>query len=237
MRVCRAITGVALTILLFCACNETKPPAASSPVAASDTTAPSETTAATEAAAAPTPGSASPAAASTASASHEPASAGIYAFTLDDIDDKPKSLVDYRGKVVLIVNVASRCGFTPQYAGLEKLYQQYKDRGFVILGVPSNDFGGQEPGSNAEIKEFCSAKYSTTFPMLAKVSVRNGPDQVPLYRYLTSKEENGTLDAKVAWNFNKFLVGRDGRVIGYYASKVTPEDETLHRAIEAALAK
>lgn len=215
MSVYPAIAGVALAVLLFCACNESKPPVASSPTEASGAAA----------------------AGSPQAGPSEPAPAGIHAFTLDDIDGDPKSLADYRGKVVLIVNVASRCGFTPQYAGLEKLYQQYKDRGLVVLGVPSNDFGGQEPGSNAEIKQFCSTKYSTTFPMLAKVSVRNGPEQAPLYRYLTSKEENGTLEAKVAWNFNKFLVGRDGRVIGYYASKVTPEDEPLHRAIEAALAK
>lgn len=165
-----------------------------------------------------------------------PAAADVYAFTVTDIDGAPKPLSEYRGKVLLIVNVASRCGYTPQYAGLEKLYRQYKDKGLVVLGVPANDFGRQEPGSNAEIKEFCSTKYQTTFPMLAKVSVVKGPDQAPLYRYLTSKAENGVLDATVSWNFNKFLVGRNGRPIRHYASKVAPDDEGLRKDIEAALA-
>jgi glutathione peroxidase len=165
----------------------------------------------------------------------QPAAGGVHAFTLKDINGKARALAEYRGKVLLIVNVASRCGYTPQYAGLEELYRRYTDRGLVVLGVPSNDFGKQEPGTNAQIKEFCSTRYHTTFPMLAKVSVAKGPEQAPLYRYLTSRQANGVLDATVAWNFNKFLVGRDGRVIRYYPSKVTPGDESLRRDIEAAL--
>jgi len=160
---------------------------------------------------------------------------GVHAFTVKDIDGADKSLADYAGKVLLIVNVASKCGYTKQYAGLQKLYEEYKDRGFVVLGVPSNDFRGQEPGTEQEIKQFCSTVYNVTFPMTSKVSVKNGPDQTPLYQYLTQKEKNGVLDATVTWNFNKFLVGKDGRPIKHYESKVTPEDETLRRDIEAAL--
>lgn len=166
-----------------------------------------------------------------------PAAEGVHSFRVKDIDGVERSLAEYRGKVLLIVNVASKCGYTRQYAGLEKLYQRYKDKGLVVLGVPSNDFGGQEPGTNTQIKEFCSTRYQVTFPLLTKVSVAKGPEQAPLYRYLTSKTENGRLDAIVAWNFNKFLVGRDGRPIRHYPSRVTPEDEELRRAIEAALAQ
>lgn len=198
------------TLALFAACGRAEPPPTSSPVVASRP--------------------------ATRPAS-QPAPAGVHAFTVKDIDGVPKSLAEYRGKVLLIVNVASRCGYTPQYAGLEALYREYKDNGLVVLGVPSNDFGRQEPGSNAEIKAFCSTKYRTTFAMLAKVSVSRGPEQAPLYRYLTSKKENGVLDATVAWNFNKFLVDKDGRLIGHYASKVAPDDKGLRQAIEAALAK
>lgn len=167
----------------------------------------------------------------------QPAFSGVHAFTVEDIDEIPRSLGEYRGKVLLIVNVASRCGFTPQYVGLEKLYREYKARGLVVLGVPSNDFGRQEPGSNAEIKEFCSTRFHTTFPMLAKVSVAKGPQQIPLYRYLTSKRENGVLDATVSWNFNKFLVGKDGHLIRHFGSKTTPDDKELRRLIETALAR
>ena len=146
-------------------------------------------------------------------------------------------LAAWRGRPVLIVNTASFCGYTGQYRDLEALWRRYRDQGLVVLGVPSNDFGRQEPGSDAEIKEFCSSKYRTTFPMLAKVAVKSGPGQAPLYRYLTSKAANGVLDATVAWNFNKFLVGRDGRPIRHYASKVAPDDERLRRDIESALAE
>jgi glutathione peroxidase len=160
---------------------------------------------------------------------------GVHAFTVKDIDGADKSLADYAGKVLLIVNVASKCGYTKQYTGLQKLYEEYKDKGLVVLGVPSNDFRGQEPGTEQEIKQFCSTVYNVTFPLTSKVSVKNGPDQTPLYQYLTQKEKNGAFDATVSWNFNKFLVGKDGRPIKHYESKVTPEDETLRRDIEAAL--
>ena len=161
--------------------------------------------------------------------------ATVYQFTAKDIDGHDKSLADYSGKVLLVVNVASKCGFTKQYEGLEKLYEAYKDKGLVVLGVPSNDFGGQEPGTEAEIKAFCTAKYSVTFPMLSKVSVKNGANQCDLYNYLTHKSRNGVLDAEVAWNFNKFLVGKDGKVVHYFPSKVKPDDAPLVDAINEAL--
>ncbi|GMV98454.1 MAG: hypothetical protein AMXMBFR83_28040 [Phycisphaerae bacterium] len=160
---------------------------------------------------------------------------GLHAFKMKDIDGKTCDLAGYKGKVVLVVNVASKCGFTKQYAGLQKLYEDYKDKGLVVLGVPSNDFGQQEPGTESEIKEFCTSRYHVTFPMLAKVSVKNGPQQTALYKYLSEKARNGVLDAKVAWNFNKFLVGKDGKVIRHYESKVAPEDEKLRADIEKAL--
>jgi glutathione peroxidase len=163
--------------------------------------------------------------------------ANIHQFTVKDIDGRSKSLADYDGKVVLVVNVASKCGFTPQYEGLQKLHEKYKDRGLVLLGVPSNDFGGQEPGTEEQIKAFCKTKYAVTFPMLAKVSVKNGPDQCDLYNYLTHKSRNGVLDAQIAWNFNKILVGKDGKPIRHFASKVKPDDPTLIGAIEATLSQ
>lgn len=132
------------------------------------------------------------------------AASSIYDFTLNSIDGKATPLADFKGKVVLLVNVASKCGFTPQYAGLEKLYEQYKDRGFVIVGIPANNFGAQEPGTNEEIKTFCSRTYNVTFPMMSKVSVK-GDDKTPLYQYLT-----GTGGGEIKWNFTKFLVGKDG---------------------------
>lgn len=154
---------------------------------------------------------------------------------MKNIDGQDQNLSEYRGKVVLVVNVASKCGFTPQYAGLEKLYTEFQPKGLVILGVPSNDFRQQEPGTEAEIKQFCSANYGVTFPLMAKVSVKNGPEQTPLYQYLTQKSRNGVMDAEVSWNFNKFLVGKDGRVIKHYESKVKPDDAGLKADIEAAL--
>ncbi|MGC8758439.1 MAG: glutathione peroxidase [Bryobacteraceae bacterium] len=157
------------------------------------------------------------------------AASSIYEFTLKTIDGAPAPLSQYQGKVVLIVNVASRCGYTPQYAGLEKLYRKYKDRGFVILGVPANNFGGQEPGTEAEIREFCKRNYDVTFPMMSKVSVK-GADMVPLYRYLTS-----ATGGDVRWNFTKFLVGKDGRVIARFEPNVAPDSPELIAAIEKAL--
>lgn len=156
------------------------------------------------------------------------AASGIYDFTPNSIDGKAAPLADYRGQVVLVVNVASKCGHTPQYAGLEALYQKYKGRGFAILGFPANNFGAQEPGTDAEIKTFCSTKYNVTFPMFSKISVK-GEDQAPLYRYLTSAA------GEVKWNFAKFLVGKDGKVIRSFDSRVKPDAPELTAAIEEAL--
>jgi glutathione peroxidase len=153
----------------------------------------------------------------------------VHEFTLNSIDGKPAPLSAYQGKVVLIVNVASRCGFTPQYTGLEALYEKYKDRGFVILGFPANNFGGQEPGTNEEIKTFCSTKYNVTFPMYSKISVK-GDDKAPLYQFLTD-----TTGSEIQWNFTKFLVDKNGKVVGRFESKVTPESPEITGAIEKAL--
>jgi len=155
-------------------------------------------------------------------------------FTLNSIDGKPAPLSQYQGKVVLIVNVASRCGYTPQYAGLEKVYEKYKDKGFVILGFPANNFGGQEPGTNEEIKTFCSSKYMVTFPMYSKISVK-GDDIHPLYQFLTDKQANPNTGGDIKWNFTKFLVGKNGKVIARFESAVTPESADVTGAIEKAL--
>jgi glutathione peroxidase len=159
--------------------------------------------------------------------------ASVYDYTLNSIDGKPTPLAEFKGKVVLLVNVASRCGFTPQYTGLEALYEKYKDQGFVIVGFPANNFGSQEPGTNEEIKTFCKSKYSVTFPMMAKVSVK-GDDTTPLYQFLTTKA-NPSTDGEIKWNFTKFLVGKDGNVIARFEPKVTPEDPALIDAVEKAL--
>jgi glutathione peroxidase len=158
----------------------------------------------------------------------------IYDIAVKDIDGNSGTLQYYEGKVLLIVNTASKCGFTPQYEGLQSLYETYKDRGLVVLGFPSNDFLGQEPGSDEEIKEFCSLNYNVSFPMYSKISVK-GSDIHPLYDYLTSKETNPEFPGKITWNFNKFLIDREGQIIGRYASKVKPEDERVVEAIETAL--
>jgi glutathione peroxidase len=155
----------------------------------------------------------------------------IQDFTLSSIDGKPVPLADYKGKVALVVNVASQCGYTPQYTGLESLYRKYKDQGFVILGFPANNFGAQEPGSNAEIKTFCSRNYSVDFPMFAKISVA-GADKAPLYQYLTQ-----TGGGEIKWNFTKFLVDRDGKVLRRFESGVEPESPELINAVESALKK
>ncbi|MBI4892772.1 MAG: glutathione peroxidase [Acidobacteria bacterium] len=155
--------------------------------------------------------------------------ANVYDFTMPDIDGKPLAFKSLQGKAVLVVNVASRCGYTPQYAGLETLYQKYKDRGLVIVGVPANNFGGQEPGTNEEIKTFCSRKYNVTFPMLSKVSVK-GSDMTPLYGFLTAAK-----GGDVKWNFTKFLVGKDGQVLGRFEPAVAPDAADLAAAIESAL--
>src|SRR6267378_2313693 len=150
------------------------------------------------------------------------AASNIYDFTLPSIDGKPMPLADFKGKVILVVNVASRCGYTPQYSALEALYEKYKDQGFVIVGFPANNFGAQEPGTNQEIKTFCSRKYNVTFPMYSKVSVK-GDDQTPLYQYLTDKTVNPKTGGDIQWNFTKFLVGPDGQIITRFEPKVTPD--------------
>lgn len=152
---------------------------------------------------------------------------------LKDIDGKPTSLKSYEGKVLLIVNVASRCGYTKQYKPLESIYRKYKDQGLVVLGFPSNDFGGQEPGTNKEIKEFCTGNFDVTFPMFDKVGVKAGPGQHPLYAALTGKDS--PVPGAVSWNFGKFLVGRDGKILARFGSKDEPDSEAVTRAIENAL--
>lgn len=137
----------------------------------------------------------------------------VYDFTVRDIDDKPVSLSQYKGKVLLIVNVASLCGNTPQYKEIEALYKKYHSKGLVVLGFPSNDFMGQEPGTNDEIKAFCSREYAVTFPLFSKIKVK-GKDIAPLYAYLTQQKENGVMDAKVGWNFQKFVINRNGTLAG-----------------------
>lgn len=158
----------------------------------------------------------------------------IYSFTMRDIDGTDVSLAAYKGKVLLLVNVASKCGFTGQYAGLETLYKTYAGRGLVVLGFPANNFLGQEPGTDAEIKTFCTLTYGVTFPMFAKISVK-GADIHPLYAFLTSKDANPQFGGDISWNFNKFLVGRDGKVLGRFGSRTKPDDKDLVAAVEKAL--
>lgn len=160
----------------------------------------------------------------------------VYDFTVKDIDGKDVSLSQYKGKVLLIVNVASLCGNTPQYKDIEALYEKYKSKGLVVLGFPANNFMGQEPGSDKEIKQFCTKEYAVTFPMFSKISVK-GKDIAPLYSYLTQKSENGVIDAKVGWNFQKFLVSKKGTVISSLAPGTSVNDETFMKAIEKALAE
>ena len=154
--------------------------------------------------------------------------ASVHDFTMNSIDGKAQPLAAFKGKAVLIVNVASQCGYTPQYKGLEALYQKYKGQGLVIVGVPANNFGAQEPGSDAEIKTFCERNYKVTFPMMSKVSVK-GSDMTPLYAMLTKT------GGDVKWNFTKFLVGKDGQVVKRFESGVDPESPELMKAVEEAL--
>jgi glutathione peroxidase len=162
--------------------------------------------------------------------------ATVHDFTMKTIDGQSAPLSAYKGKVLLVVNVASQCGFTGQYAGLQSLYSKYKDKGLVVLGVPANNFGGQEPGTNEEIKTFCSRNYNVTFPMMSKVSVK-GEDKVPLYQYLTDKNIHPKTGGEVKWNFTKFLIGRDGRVIDRFESFTAPDSSGLVKAVEEALAR
>ena len=160
----------------------------------------------------------------------------IYDFTMKSIDGQPVSLKDYNGKVVMLVNVASKCGFTPQYTALEALYEKYKDRGFVIVGIPANNFMQQEPGTDAEIKKFCSNKYNVTFPMMSKVSVL-GDDETPLYRFLTDKSANPQVGGDIKWNFTKFLFDRGGKPVARFEPAVKPDSPEVQAAIESAIGK
>lgn len=173
-------------------------------------------------------------AACTTSAPKEVPVKNFYELEVKTISGGPVKLEQYRGKTLLIVNTASRCGFTGQYDGLQKLYETYKDKGFVILGFPSNDFLSQEPGSNEEIAQFCKMNYGVTFPMFSKISVK-GSDQHPLYTFLTSKETNPDSSGKISWNFNKFLISPEGEVINRFGSRTTPDDAELVAAIEQTL--
>jgi glutathione peroxidase len=167
----------------------------------------------------------------TAGVTGDSPASSILDFTMKSIDGKDVPLSTYKGKVLLIVNVASRCGFTPQYAGLEALYRAYKEKGFVILGFPANNFLWQEPGSDAEIKKFCTETYDVTFDLFSKISVR-GDDQDPLYKFIVSDPKFG---GSVKWNFQKYLIDRNGVIVGKYASGVEPQSEDLTGAIEQAL--
>jgi glutathione peroxidase len=155
----------------------------------------------------------------------------FYSLKTSTLAGQPADLGAYAGKVTLVVNVASKCGFTPQYKGLESLYQEYSGKGFTVLGFPSNDFGGQEPGSPEEIRTFCERNYGVTFPMFAKLVTKAGPEQSPIYQFL------GKTGDLPSWNFCKYLVGKDGKVIAFFPSKVTPEDKELRGAIDTALAQ
>ncbi len=157
----------------------------------------------------------------------------IYDIPLKDIDGNATSLKPYKGQVVLVVNVASHCGFTPQYAALEAVYQKYKSEGLVICGFPCNQFGGQEPGTDTEIKQFCTAKYDVTFPMFDKLEV-NGDNRHPLYVLLAGKDS--PFPGDIRWNFTKFVVGRDGKILNRFDSKVKPDSDEVTTAIETALA-
>lgn len=147
-------------------------------------------------------------------------------FNVLDINGKSVSLSEFKGKKVLVVNVASKCGLTPQYEGLQKLFDTYGGDHFVIIGFPANNFLGQEPGTNEEIKEFCSREFQVTFPLMSKISVK-GKDQDPLYTWLTKASENGVIDAEVTWNFQKFLIGEDGQFLTYFSPKVDPLSEEI----------
>lgn len=169
----------------------------------------------------------------TCSAAEEAMPKSALDVTLPAIDGKPYPLAQHKGEVILLVNVASKCGNTPQYAGLEALYEKYKSAGLVVIGVPANNFGGQEPGTNEQIQQFCSSTYNVKFPMLGKVSVK-GADITPLYQYLTTASPK---PGPVTWNFEKFLIGRDGQVVDRFAPKTKVEDPKVVEAIEKALAE
>jgi len=160
----------------------------------------------------------------------------IFDFTLNSIDGDPVPLMRFKGKVILLVNVASKCGLTPQYEGLQKLYSKYKDRDFIILGFPANNFLKQEPGTDKEIKSFCSVNYGVEFPIFSKISVK-GKNQHPLYKFLTSKETNPLFPGKIRWNFEKFIFNRNGEMTGRFHPKVKPDDKQIIELIEKELSR
>ena len=159
--------------------------------------------------------------------------ATVHDFTLIDIDGNEQPMADFKDQVLLIVNVASECGLTDQYQGLQQLYESYEDKGFSVLGIPCNQFGAQEPGSDEAIKAFCSSKYSVTFPMFSKIKV-NGPEQHPLYAFLTN--DKAAYPGEISWNFEKFLISKTGNVIARFEPRTPPVDPSVTRAIEDALA-
>ncbi len=162
-------------------------------------------------------------------------SPSIFDFKMKDIDGKDVKLKKYKGNVLLVVNTASKCGYTPQYESLQATFDKYKDKRFYVLGFPANNFGGQESGTEAEIKEFCTSKYKVTFPMFAKISVK-GADKDPLYAYLTDLQINPVYGGDITWNFNKFLIDRNGKIVGRFTSKEKPDGDAVTAAIEEALA-
>jgi glutathione peroxidase len=158
----------------------------------------------------------------------------VHEFTLNALDGKPLPLANFKGKVMLVVNVASQCGYTYQYEALQALYQKYKDQGLVVAGFPANNFGGQEPGTDEEIGAFCRSKYGVTFPMFSKISVKGG-DKAPLYRFLTDQKANPKTGGEIQWNFTKFLVDRNGKVLQRFEPDVEPMSAEVESAIAAAL--
>lgn len=162
------------------------------------------------------------------------AAGSVHDFTLNSIDGEPAPLAGYKGKVLLMVNVASRCGFTPQYQGLETLYRKYKGQGLVVMGFPANNFGRQEPGTDKEIKAFCSRNFDVSFPMFSKISVK-GADTHPLYQFITDTQANPKTGGEIPWNFTKFLVNPEGQIVARFAPDVTPESAQMTSAIEALL--
>src|SRR6185436_12591923 len=162
------------------------------------------------------------------------AASSVHEFTLDALNGTPTPLANFKGKVMLVVNVASQCGYTYQYEGLQALYAKYKDQGLVLAGFPANNFGGQEPGSNEEIGAFCKSKFGVTFPMFSKISVKGG-DKAPLYQFLTDKAANPKTGGEIQWNFTKFLVDRNGKILQRFEPAVEPNSKELEAAVEAAL--
>ncbi|HVT88424.1 MAG TPA: glutathione peroxidase [Tepidisphaeraceae bacterium] len=161
----------------------------------------------------------------------------VFGFTMKSLAGEDVNLAQYQGKVVMVVNTASKCGFTPQYKDLEALYEKYKDKGFVILGFPANNFGKQEPGTDAQIAEFCKDNYSVSFPMFSKISVLE-PDKAAIYKYLTTQPQEKTKESgEVKWNFEKFLIGKDGKLVSRWRSPITPMSNDVVQTIETELAK